>query len=266
MRRFSLVAAFTGCTALAGCTAAAMLVGLSGCTTGGGAGSGSSKAVVTAVTDTARPQADRDADANRKPAETLAFAGIKPGDRVVDYLAGGGYFTRLFSDVVGPKGHVYAIGFPPRPNAPANAPNPLAGIASDPHFGNVSVVAVTKITDFTIPEPVDLFWTSRNYHDVHNAKGQADLNKAVFNALKPGGIYIVLDHSAAPGSGDRDSAKLHRIDPALVKTEVTAAGFEFVGQSDVLKNPADDHTGRNAEESIRGKTDQFILKFRKPKK
>jgi predicted methyltransferase len=110
-------------------------------------------------------------------------------------------------------------------------------------------------------------WTSQNYHDLHN-RPNADLaafNKNVFDSLKPGGTYIVLDHAAEAGSGTRDTSTLHRIDPEVVKTEVTAAGFKLEGQSDVLKNPQDPHTANVRDPSIRGKTDQFILKFRKPK-
>jgi predicted methyltransferase len=113
-------------------------------------------------------------------------------------------------------------------------------------------------------------WTSQNYHDFHDSFfGPADLavvNKAIFTALKPGGLYIVLDHVAAPGSGLRDTETLHRIDPAIVKKEVTAAGFEFVSEDDSLKNPADPHTAKVFDPSIRGKTDQFVYKFRKPQR
>jgi len=150
------------------------------------------KAVSAAVADPARPQEDKDRDANRKPAEVVAFAGIKPGDKVVDLLAGGGYFTRIFSGVVGPKGKVYTVGFPPRPNAPAGAPNPLAAIAADPHYSNVTVVS-GRVNELTLPEPVDVIWTSDNYHDLHNAPGDIvpGFNKKMFDLLKPGGTFIV---------------------------------------------------------------------------
>ena len=225
------------------------------------------KAVSAAVADPARPQEDKDRDANRKPAEVVAFAGIKPGDKVVDLLAGGGYFTRIFSGGVGPKGKVYTVGFPPRPNAPAGAPNPLAAIAADPHYSNVTVVS-GRVNELTLPEPVDVIWTSDNYHDLHNAPGDIvpGFNKKMFDLLKPGGTFIVLDHAAEAGSGARDTNTLHRIDPATVKTEVEAAGFVLDGQSDALKNKDDPHTIGIRDASIRGKTDQFVLKFKKPKK
>jgi predicted methyltransferase len=120
----------------------------------------------------------------------------------------------------------------------------------------------------TAPVPLDLVFTGQNYHDLHNipSLSVAAFNKSVFDSLKPGGLFVVLDHSAQAGSGAKDTNTLHRIDADTVKTEVTAAGFEFVASSDILANPADPRTANVFDPSIRGKTDQFILKFRKPKK
>ena len=228
------------------------------------------KAVSAAVADAARPQADKDRDVNRKPAETVAFAGIKPGDTVVELFPGAGYYTRIFSAVVGPKGHIFAVPPGKRPNAPEGSPDPAAAsnaIAADPHYSNVTVLA-QKFAELAPPSPVDVVWTSENYHDFHNGPTAdiAAFNKAMFNALKPGGTYIVEDHAAEAGSGVRDTSTLHRIDPAAAKTEVTAAGFVFVAQGDFLQNKDDPHTAKVFDESIRGKTDKFILKFMKPKK
>jgi predicted methyltransferase len=233
------------------------------------AATGIPKYIAAAVANPARPEDDRQLDVDRKPAESVAFAGVKPGDKVVDLIPGKGYFTRIFSLVVGPKGHVYAVPPPKRPNAPEGAPDPGAAsqaIAADPHFSNVSVV-VGHVTDLKFPEPVDLVWTSRNYHDFHNIPNVdvGTINKEIFDALKPGGVYIVLDHTAEKGSGTRDTATLHRIDPEAVKKEVEAAGFKFEKQSEILRNPNDPHTAKVFDASVQGKTDQFILKFRKPK-
>jgi len=219
--------------------------------------------ITAAVADSARPAADRDRDANRKPAETLAFVGVKPGQRVAEMMPGGGYFTRLLSGVVGPKGKVYALAPPPMGSRDMGAA--VRAIAADSHYSNVTV-AELSVKDFKVPEPVDLVWTSQNYHDFHNmlSGDMAAFNKAVFDALKPGGIYIVLDHAAAPGSGSRDTQSLHRIDPETVKQEVLAAGFKLDKESDVLHNAADPHTANVHDGAIRGTTDQFILKFRKP--
>ena len=226
-------------------------------------------AVSAAVADPARPEADRKRDANRKPAESVAFAGLEPGQSVADLLPGGGYFTRIFSAIVGPKGHVYAVAPPKQTNAPANAPEPAAAvqaIAADPHYSNVTVSA-QRLTQLALPEPVDVIWTSQNYHDLHNIPDieVGTIDTAVFKALKPGGVFIVLDHAAQAGSGFRDTSTLHRIDPEAVKKEVVAAGFKFEGQSNVLRNPDDPHTVPVFDASIRGRTDQFLLKFRKPK-
>src|SRR4051812_10031494 len=226
------------------------------------------KAIAAAVADPARPQADRDRDADRKPAETIAFAGLKPGQRIADLLPGGGYFTRIFSAVVGPKGEVIAVATPKRPDAPPDRPEPSAAvraISADPHYKNVNV-SVEKIAELKLPEKLDMVWTSQNYHDVHNVKDidVGAFNKAVFESLKPGGIYIVIDHPTEKGAGFTATSTLHRSDPEAVKSEVMAAGFQFAGSSDVIANPADDHKTAVFEKGLHDKTDRYVLKFRKP--
>jgi predicted methyltransferase len=219
--------------------------------------------ISAAVADPARPAEDKARDADRKPAECLAFAGVGTGDQVVDFLPGGGYFTRIFSKAVGPKGHVTAlspVGTPEKYTAAAKA------IAADTaNYPNVTAVE-QKVADLPAAS-VDLLWTAQNYHDLKNIPG-ADtvmLDKSVFAALKPGGVYLVIDHSAPAGSGASDTKTLHRIDQKLVETEVESAGFTLEGTSDLLKNPNDPRTAIVFDPSIKGKTDQFILKFRKPK-
>jgi predicted methyltransferase len=118
-----------------------------------------------------------------------------------------------------------------------------------------------------LPQPVNVVWTSNNYHDIRNSLDSAGMqafNQRVFEALQPGGVYLILDHAAAAGRGAEDSRSLHRIDPETVKAEVTAAGFRFAGSSDALRNPDDPHTASVTDAGIRGKTDQFILKFVRP--
>ena len=218
--------------------------------------------VTAAVADPGRPDADKGRDADRKPAETVAFAGVKPGDKVVDLFPGGGYFTRIFSKIVGPKGHVTAM-WPP--GVPDKMTAATKALATDPAYSNVTE-ADQKIADLPAGQ-ADVFWTSQNYHDIHNIPNVnlAEVDTNIFKALKPGGIFIVLDHAAEAGSGFRDTNTLHRIDSEAVKKEVEAAGFKLVGESDLLKNPKDDHTLKVFDPSIRGKTDQFIFKFQKPK-
>jgi predicted methyltransferase len=218
--------------------------------------------ISAAVADPGRPAADKDRDANRKPAETLAFAGAKSGQQVVDFLPGGGYFTRIFSKVVGPKGHVTALspmGTPEKYTVAAKA------IAADANYSNVTAVS-EKVADLPAGS-VDLFFTAQNYHDLHNIPNAdvAAMDKAVFAALKPGGVFLVVDHAAPAGTGFQDTNTLHRIDEAAVKTEVESAGFKLAGESDILKNPNDPHTATVFDPSIKGKTDQFVLKFEKPK-
>jgi len=238
-----------------------------------GAGAGGAKAadaIAVAVADASRPAADREHDANRKPRETLEFGGVKPGDKIAELLPGGGYYTRLLSAVVGPTGHVYALVPAPAANAPADTPDfasRVKAIAAEPKYSNVSVV-VEPFSELKAPVPVDLVWTSQNYHDLHNFPGLdvGVFNQMVFDALKPGGTYLILDHEAEPGSGTRDTATLHRIDVETVKKEVLAAGFVLVASSELLHQAGDSHTVKVFDPSVRGRTDQFLLKFRKPKK
>ena len=218
--------------------------------------------ISAAVADSARPAEDQQRDAERKPAETLAFAGVKPGDTVIEVAPGKGYYTRLLSAVLGAKGKLYAATSPPKPDAP---PPPVQAIAADPHYGNVSVT-LQRAADLKLPQGVDLVWTSRNYHDFHNIPDVdvATINRAVFAALEPGGTYLVLDHAAEAGSGTRDTNTLHRIDAEAAKKEVTSVGFRLAGESDVLRNKGDPHTAKVFDAEIKGHTDQFILKFTKP--
>lgn len=212
-----------------------------------------------------RPAADVARDAIRKPADMVAFAKVVPGAKVVDIIAGGGYFTRVFSNAVGPTGHVTAIVPPSAAELDPAAAKSITDLASDASYGNISVLP--GLNDVSLSGNIDVAWTAQNYHDLHNflpPEGVMGFNKAVFAALKPGGLYVVLDHAAAAGSGVSATKTLHRIDPAAVKAEVTAAGFVFDGESTALANPADPHSVIVFDPAIRGKTDQFVYRFRKP--
>ena len=224
--------------------------------------------IARAISDSNRPATDTTRDAQRKPSETLLFADIKSGDKVADYAAGAGYFTRLFSDLVGPNGHVYAS----VPSPLFQYPNIVKGIADVEVYAvthaNVSVTFASALDAARYPEKLDVFWIAQNYHDLHDAfMGPVDMaafNRAVYAALKPGGMYIVLDHVAATASPPDVTDTLHRIEPAVVRREVESAGFEFVAASSALANPDDPHTAGVFDPSIRGRTDQFIFKFRRP--
>ena len=224
--------------------------------------------IAAAVADTTRPEADTKRDVDRKPGDMLTFLGVKPGDKVADIIPGGGYFTRLFSTAVGPKGAVYAF-MPVEFAKFSKSPLPANGAHPDPARPNITFLTA-PMNDFSAPEQLDAVWTSQNYHDLHDDFAKptdvAIVNKAVFKALKPGGVFVVLDHAAADGSGLAATDTLHRIDAAQVKREVEAAGFKFAGESTVLRNPADPRTANVFDASIRGHTDQFVYKFVKPTK
>jgi predicted methyltransferase len=225
--------------------------------------------VAAAVASSER--AARERDVGQKPAEVLAFAGVKPGDRAADFWPVPPYSTSLLSLVVGPKGRVYAI-VPPKllkdvPEADGHVREMLAPYAN--------VVRLDQAFDrFAPPEPLDLVWMGKTYHDFPNvaemgALDIAALNRAVFAALKPGGVLIVIDHAAAAGSGFTDTEaddkkRLHRIDPEVVKRQVLAAGFVLEAESRLLANPDDDHTKSPFDPAWRNRTDRFVLKFRKP--
>lgn len=222
--------------------------------------------IAAALTDPSRPAADSIRDADRLPADVMAFAGVRTGAKIADLIPGGGYFTRLLARSVGPKGKVYAY-VPDELTKLAKREPAVNAIARDPAYRNVSVILNT-LPSFSAPEKLDMVFTAQNYHDMHNKfMGPADLaavNAQIYRSLKPGGVYVIIDHSAQPGSGLRDTETLHRIDAAVVRSEVTAAGFVFEGESRVLRDPADKRTASVFDPSIRGKTDQFIYKFRKP--
>ena len=227
---------------------------------------GASAPIAAAVASPDRPATDTSRDASRKPAELLAFSGIKPGAVVADIIPGKGYFTRLFSKLAGPRGKVFAV-VPAEflAKKPTGA-DEVKAIAAQPAFANVTVVA-TPTDTLAVPQPVDVAWTSQNYHDVYGFFGAdhaAALDRAVFAMLRPGGTFIVIDHSGLPGSSATAPTTLHRIDEDTVKSQVLAAGFILAGESDVLRNPADPRNIAVFAPEIRGHTDQFVLRFRKP--
>ncbi|WP_430390222.1 class I SAM-dependent methyltransferase [Dyella sp. 20L07] len=232
--------------------------------------------VSSALADASRPAADVKRDADRKPAELIAFAGVKPGDKVADLLPGGGYFTRIFSKIVGPQGHVYAVVPDSLAHAVPKKLDDLKALIANPAYGNTSLV-IRPYDAIGGDEPLDVIWTSDNYHDVFGSvsvfavagtsgsEETAKMDIAAFKALKPGGVYLVIDHVAKAGSGEQDAKTLHRIDPATVIAQAKAAGFVLEARSDLLSNPQDSHEQIVFAPEIRGHTDQFVLKFRKPK-
>ena len=227
-----------------------------------------SAVVAAALADPARPAEQVARDGERHPAELMAFAGLKPGDRVADFMSGGAYFTRLFSRVVGGSGRVYA--FLPEEQLDNCAPAETAGtrdVASDARYANVTVLTA-PVARFSAPEPLDLVWTSLNFHDLYDSfMGPANVPQvvaAIFAALKPGGVLVVVDHVAEDGSSVRDTETLHRIEPEVIIEALRAGGFRLEARSELLRNAADGHRLRVFDPAIRGRTDQVVLKFRKP--
>lgn len=222
---------------------------------------------VAATIAAADRRAEAPVDARRHPAEVLALAGVKPGDQVAELIPGSGYWTRLFSKIVGPRGRVYVIW--PEEYAKLAHPDPenSRALSRQKTYSNITVL-VQPARAFATPEKVDVVFTSQNYHDYPDKfMGPVDpmvLDRAVFAALKPGGTFLVIDHMARPGDGMRDTETLHRIDLASVKAQAVGAGFTYAGASAVLRNPADDHTRPVFDPAVRGHTDQFVVKFRKP--
>ena len=207
---------------------------------------------------------DRARDEARHTAETLAFTQVRPGQKIADMIIGGGYFTRVFAAAVGPEGRVTAwqpaefIAFQ------ASYGESLTAVAALPNVDGIR--SPMGAPDF--PADLDLVFTAQNYHDLHLNIAPADtaskVNAAVFNALKPGGLYVVIDHHAVAGAPLTASDAVHRIDIEAVKREVLAAGFVLDGESDILASAADPRTASVFDASIRGRTSQFMLRFRKP--
>ena len=241
--------------------AAALLLVL----TGGALAADAPAYVATAVADPTRPKDDVAADPLRLPAETIAFAGVKPRTVVAELFPGGGYFTRMISDVVGPKGHLLGVENAGWKDAVKADQEMLPQLAVANATLDVEPFGQLKLQ----PASADLFWITQNYHDLKIAKyGAVDLarfNRAVYAALKPGGVYFILDHQAPPGVTPAQIAELHRVEKAQVIAEVTAAGFRLAGEGKFLNRPGDDHTKSIFDPAIRGKTDQYALKFAKPR-
>jgi predicted methyltransferase len=220
-------------------------------------------ALEAAVARPERPERERARDAGRKPVEVLHFCGVEPGAVVLDIIASVGYYAEILAHAVGPEGRVYGH----------NSPDVLDRFAREPWAERLerlpdNVVRLDQDPeDIAVPEPVDVAYINRYYHDWYwIGIDREAYNRAVYEALKPGGIYCVIDHHAEEGSGARDTETLHRVDAAMVREEIEAAGFVFEAESDVLRNPDDDRTWNVFidDRSKRDATDRFVYRFRKP--
>jgi predicted methyltransferase len=218
--------------------------------------------VTAAVNDAGRPAEQTANDVARMPLAVVSFAGVMPGDVVVDYRPGGGYYTRILSKVVGPDGKVYAVESAERMEGRPDRTEAVDAIAADPAYPNVEVATPPFAALDEIGEPIDVVWLSNNYHDIVNAEtpeGMVPFNEGVFRALRPGGTYFLIDNAAPAGTGYAETNNTHRIDGAVMIADITAVGFELVGESDIMARPEDDRTGMASFEGA-----QVILKFRKP--
>lgn len=244
-----------------------LALSLAACTSTGESGrsSASTADYAAALADPQRPAADRERDAARHPAELLAFAQVDRGEKVGDYIMGGGYWTRILSNAVGPQGRVYAfqpaefIGFRAAYGEEQDAA--VAGRAN-------AVPLRASIAAPGFPEPLDTLITVQNFHDLYlDAMPAGTASKSVaalYAAIKPGGTLVVVDHSAAAGSGISAASTLHRIDKQAAIAALTGAGFKLEAESDLYAAPDDPRTANVFAPEIRGKTDQFALRFRKP--
>jgi predicted methyltransferase len=205
-----------------------------------------------------------------RQSELIRFARVDAGSTVIDVYPGDGDWTRLFSDVVGPKGRVYSF----VPAEVAHFKNDPLGrmltLAKEAGRENIEAVSADLVAMAEATQPADVVWLHLFYHDLHTvlvqAKGAtaADFNRAVYERLKPGGSYVIVDHAAAAGSGMSDTQSLHRIDPVSVREEVEAAGFLLDAESTILANKDDPHSSKAFDPLIKGKTDRFAHRFVKP--
>jgi len=205
-----------------------------------------------------------------KLSELMKFARINVGANVIDVFPGDGEWTRLFSDIIGPSGRVYSF-------VPAEVAHfkddPLGrmlALAKEPGRGNVEAVSADLVAMPAVTQSADVVWVHLFYHDLHTAliktKGAtaANFNRAVYERLKPGASYVIVDHAAAAGTGTSDTQSLHRIDPEFVRKEVEAAGFVFDAESTMLTNKVDPHSIKVFDASIKGETDRFAYRFVRP--
>ena len=210
-----------------------------------------------------RSEADRAADARRRPAETLAFAGVERGDRVLEFLSGEGYFTRLLADVVGPTGQVEVLELPAAANYPGYLDAVRRTVAAEPN----ARLTIARLSDLAPAGQFDVVVMIQGYHDLHTKFAEGEdiqaMTRALAGAIKPGGALVVIDHAARPGAGLEVAETLHRIDEADVVRELTAAGFVLEATSDVLRSPDDALEASVFAPAVRGRTDQFMLRFRK---
>lgn len=202
-----------------------------------------------------------------KHSELTRFARAHAGSTVIDVWPGNGDWTRLFSDIVGPEGRVYSFVPAELAHFKSDPVGRMRALAQEPGRENVQVISADLAALPETPQAPDVVWLSLFYHDLHTALLQprgatpAAFNRAVHERLKPGGFYVIVDHAAAAGTGTGHAESLHRIEPAVVRREVEAAGFVLDAESTVLTNRDDPHSIKVFDPSIKGETDRFAYRF-----
>ena len=224
---------------------------------------GTAQDLTEILADPSRPEQDRERDVSSAPGQVLEFLDIGPGDHVADLLAGGGYYTRILVPLVGEEGRVYAGNNPFYQNFFGED---FDALLEQPAFADV-VRIDGPVDELDLPDDgsLDAVIMSQAYHDlVLGDEDRDEMNRRIFRALESGGVYGIIDHAAADGSGTSATESLHRIDRQFIVDEVTAAGFELADEADFLANPDDDHTVGIFDPEISGRTDRFVLRFEKP--
>ena len=219
--------------------------------------------VEEALAAEARSDEDRARDPGRMPAQVLEFLGIGAGSRVADLLSGGGYYTRILAPVVGPEGAVYAGNNPFFDRFGAEA---LTALLSEPGFENVMRIDA-PVDEIPLPDDtsLDAVMIALAYHDLWlTDEDRGELNRRVLAALRPGGVYGIIDHHAAEGAGTSVIESLHRIEESVIVEEITGAGFVLAATGNFLSNTEDDRSLIVFNPDIRGRTDRFVLRFEKP--
>lgn len=209
-----------------------------------------SESIAAAVQNTIRMDKDRQRDVNRKPATIMAFSGVRSGQTIIDMIAGGGYYSELFSLALGDGGTVYTH-------------MSRADSERIAQFSNMKALTDRNLSDMT--GQADIIFTALNYHDIVNSDkfDREAMLAGIKKHLKDDGVFIVIDHSAAAGTGKASTNTLHRIDKAYVIEEILRAGFILDGENDALRNEEDDRSLKVFNPAVRGETDRFVLRFRK---
>jgi len=255
---------------------AALFVAVAGCGRSGTEDSASTAADHTvvfnyqsAVDNGARTENDKERDAGRKPAQVLEFFAIRPGMTVLDMFAGGGYYTEIISNIVGPDGSVISHS--------NEAYRQFVGDEAVQRYGNDRLpnveILMAENNELALPDDkFDAITMILAYHDIYYEdpdNGWPKINgpalvAELYSGLKPGGVLGVVDHVAQTGSPRQTGGTLHRIDPAIVISELEMAGFVLDAESAILRNPDDDHSLNMADPAIRGNTDRIVMRFIKP--